>query len=54
MDRNMPIHMSFWYVVMWAVDGWWRMSTTSMEHSPPWEINSWSGHSKNFLAYCGT
>jgi len=54
MERNMPIHMSYWYAVMWTVDGWWRMSINSMEHSPPWEIKSWSGHSKTFLSYCGT
>jgi hypothetical protein len=49
MDGNTPIHISFWYAVMWTVDGLRRMSANSMEHSPAWEINSWSGHSKNSL-----
>jgi len=54
MDRNMPIHMSFWYAVMWIVDGWWWISINSMEHSPPWEINSHQVFQKKFLAYYET
>jgi hypothetical protein len=56
-DRNIPVHTSFWYAVMWTVDGWWQMLTNSMEQSPSWKINSWwtqSQNSLNFLEPKGT